>query len=348
MNSQWSGVAGSALTVCVALVVGLASGKAGGQSADAADDNPVPTTVSAEAQNYLRNLRLPPGRAMNYADPAVMTRLRGGLGKMFLLTARRIRTDYTLDPVDLNGVPGLWVRTPDPVRKGKVLLYLHGGGYILGSPATDLALPLRIGPAAGIAVLSAGYRLAPEHPYPAAVDDALTAYRWLLKQGYRGRDIGVFGDSAGGGLTLALALAVRDARLPSPAALVALSPVTDMTGAGDTRQTLKDSDPILRGDATVRRSAYVGEHDPRDPLISPIYADLRGLPPLLIQVGTREVLLSDSVRFARRAREAGVEVTLDVWEGMWHVFQGNPDVPEAKQASDEIADFLRRRVTGKR
>lgn len=310
----------------------------------AAAEMPVPTDISPQAQEFYRQLRPRPAGPMDLSDPAVLERLRTGLGKMFLGFARKIRTDYNLENINAGGVPAVWVRTPEPVRKGKVLLYIHGGGFILGSAQTDLALALRIGPAAGMAVLSVDYRLAPEHPFPAATDDVLAAYRWLLKQGYAGRDIGVFGDSAGGALALSLVLASRDAGLKPPAAVAVLSPVTDLTGAGDTRATLASFDPVLMGDATARWTAYLGGHDPKEPLISPLYGDLKGFPPLLIQVGTREVLLSDSVRLARKARVDGVDVTLDVWEGMWHVWQGNPDAPEASEATDAIVEFFRRHV----
>ncbi|MEO7385867.1 MAG: alpha/beta hydrolase [Gammaproteobacteria bacterium] len=328
------------VSICVALAVALAVAGAA--------ERPVPSSVSPEAQAYLGRLQPRPQVALDYGDPAVMERLRNGLGRMFLASARRIRDDYTLEAIDAGGVPAVWVHTPVPVRKGKVLLYIHGGGFILGSATTDLALPLRIGPATGLPVLSVDYRLAPEHPYPAAANDVLAAYRWLLKQGYKARDIGVLGDSAGGDLALVLVLAARDAGLPAPAAIAVLSPVTDMTGSGDTRVTLGTADPILSGDAPARWSAYLGGQEPGDPKVSPVFADLRGFPPLLVQVGTREVLLSDSVRLARKARTDGVDVTLDVWEGMWHVWQGNPDVPESKAAANEIAAFFRRHVLGQR
>ena len=304
---------------------------------------PVPPDISPEAQEFYRQFR-PRPPAGDLSDPAVLARLRTGLGRMFLGFARGIRTDYTLESVDAGGVPAVWVRTPSPVQKGRVLLYIHGGGFILGSATTDIALPLRIGPAAGMPVLSVDYRLAPEHPHPAAIDDVLGAYRWLLKTGYKAKDIGVFGDSAGGALALALPLAARDAGLKPPAAVVALSPVTDLAGLGDTRTTLAGFDPVLSGDAASRWQAYLGGHDARGSLVSPLYGDLRGFPPLLIQVGGREVLLSDSVRFARKARVAGVDVTLDVWDGMWHVWQSNPGVPEAAEAAEDIAAFFRQRV----
>jgi acetyl esterase/lipase len=335
------------MTRIVAAVALLLAGTLAGAGEEAAGRS-IPSSISPEAQEFYRNLRPRPAGPLDMRDPVTMARLRSGLGQMFLTNARRITTDYTLAPIDTNGVSSFWVRTGTPRHGNKVIVYLHGGGYVLGSAQTDLGLPLRIGPAAGVPVLSVDYRLAPEHPYPAALDDALNAYRWVLAHGYRGRDIAVMGDSAGGGLTLALALAVRNAKLPQPAALLALSPVTDLTMSGDTRASLAGVDPVLTGDSAERFAIYAGEHDPRDPLISPVYGDLKGLPPLLIQVGTREILLSDAVRFARNAREAGVDVTLDVWEGMWHVFQVNPGVPEARQAALEAGRFLETRLVGRR
>lgn len=209
-------------------------------------------------------------------------------------------------------------------------------------------MPLRVGPAAGVPVLSVESRLAPEHPYPDAVDDCLAAYRWLLGTGYRGRDVAFIGDSAGGGLAITCALAARCDGLPAPAAVAALSPLGDLTPMSDTRVTLAGWDPIVVGDPTERFGTYAGTHDPRDPLISPVYADFTGFLPLLIQVGTREVLLSDSIRLAREARGAGVDVTLDPWEGMWHVWQDHATAPEAQQASAEIGRFLEARLTRRR
>lgn len=309
--------------------------------AAAADFTP-PATISPEAQAVYAGFAARPG--LDTTDPAVVARLRKGLGGLFLGNARRIRSDYTLLPVSANGVPAYWVDVPERPRRGRVLLYIHGGGFLLGAATTDLALPLRIGPAAGARVLSVDYRLAPEHPFPAAVDDVLAAYRWLLAEGYQPRHIGVFGDSAGGALTLSLLMAARDAGLPLPRAAALLSPVADLTGEGDTRDTLARTDPVLGGDASRRWSAYLAGTDPRNPLASPVFGDFRGLPPLLIQVGTREVLLSDAVRVARRARAAGVAVDLDVWEGMWHVWQANPGVPESAAAAGELAAFFRDRV----
>lgn len=316
----------------------------------AANDMPIPESISPEAQAYLRSL--PPRRtgSSDFSDPAAAARVRAMLGKMFLTGARRITTDYSLDKVDAGGVPAVWVRLPenaaasrqDP-RKERVLLYLHGGGFVIGAAATDLSIPLRMGIDARLPVLSVDYRLAPEHPYPAALDDSVAAYRWLLKQGYKAGNIGVVGDSAGGQLAVAVVLAAHKAGLPRPGAVVVMSPVTDMTNTGDSYVTMATFDPIQSTDRS-NRVDYMAGHDPKDPLLSPIFADLHDFPPLLIQVGTRDLLLSDSVRLARKARMDGVDVTLDVWDGMWHVFQSNPAVPEAKAASVEAAAFLRRHL----
>ncbi len=316
--------------------------------ADEAVPQPVPAAISPEAQQFYRDLKRRPPVQMDYNDRQAMQRMRDGLAKMFLANARRISTDYTLEAVDAGGVPAWWIRTGEPRHARKALLYLHGGGYILGSAAAQLAVPLRVGPAAGVPVLSVEYRLAPEHPYPAAVDDCLTAYRWLLKTGHQGSDVAFVGDSAGGGLAISCALAARRDGLSMPAAVAALSPLGDLTPASDTRTTLAAWDPIVVGDPTARFALYAGTHDPRDPLISPVYADFTGFPPLLIQVGTREVLLSDSIRLARRARAAGVDITLDAWEGMWHVWQDHATAPEARQAAAEIGRFLEGRLTVRR
>ena len=310
-------------------------------------DIPVPPGISPEAQEFYRQMQARPATSPDLSDPAVIGKLRTGLGKMFLANARRVRTDYTLEPVDAGGVPAIWVRTPEPVRKGRALLYIHGGGFILGSAKTDLSLPLQVGPAAGIAVLSVDYRLAPEHPFPAAVDDVVGAYRWLLGRGYAARDIGVFGDSAGGALALSLVLGARDAGLKLPGAVALLSPVTDLVGIGDTYTTLATLDPVLPGTTARLWEGYLAGRDPRQPLVSPLYGDLAGFPPLLIQAGGREVLLSDSLRLARKARASGVDVTLDVWDGMWHVFQGSSTIPESREAVAALGEFFRKHLDGR-
>ena len=310
------------------------------QTTDEQEQQLIPATVSEQAQAFYARARTGTVPASDAADPERLERIRNMLGRMFRGFAEDISTDFELVAQDLGGVPGFWVKTPQTRRTDKVIVYLHGGGYILGSAETNLGSALRIGSAAGIPVLSVEYRLAPEHPFPAALDDAATAYGWLLDNGYRGGDIAVYGDSAGGGLALALTLHLRDQGTPLPASVAVLSPLTDIAGRGDTRATLAEFDPVLRSAGGGRYALYAGGEPLNHPLISPVYADYHGFPPLLIQVGTREKLLSDSVRLARRARRDGANVTLDVWEGMWHGWHDHPDLPEADLATGEVAQFF--------
>ena len=252
--------------------------------------------------------------------------------------------DVATESVTVNGVPAEWVSTPD-ANPQRVVLYLHGGAYVIGSIKTHRDLAGRISRASGARVLNCDYRLAPEHPHPAAVDDALAAYRWLIDQRRAPAQLAVAGDSAGGGLTIATLVAIRDAGLPLPAAGICLSPWVDLEGIGESMTTAAHLDPMVQKEHLVRMAKlYLGEHDPRSPLAAPLYADLSGLPPLLIQVGTAETLLDDSTRIAERARKAGVTVTLDVWDDMIHVFQAfAPILPEGQQAVDQIGEYLRAR-----
>jgi acetyl esterase/lipase len=229
------------------------------------------------------------------------------------------------------------------------ILYLHGGAYNIGSLKTHRELAARISKASKIKTLLIDYRLAPEHPYPAAVEDTVIAYRWLLKNGFSSNNIVIAGDSSGGGLVIAALVKLRDLGEPFPAAAVCLSAWTDLELTGETMKTHLQKDPFLTP-AWLQYMAkhYAGDNDFHLPLISPIYADLTKLPPLLIQVGSDEILLSDSIRLAERAREAGVDTTLDVWENMWHVwhfFAGK--MPEANIALNHIGRFIRKHISKK-
>jgi acetyl esterase/lipase len=254
--------------------------------------------------------------------------------------------DVATARVDSNGVPAEWVSTPGADER-RVVLYLHGGAYVIGSVNTHRDLAGRISRAAGARVLNVDYRLAPEHPHPAAVDDATAAYRWLLAQGHAPASLAVAGDSAGGGLTVATLVALRDQGHPMPAAGVCLSPWVDLEGIGDSMTARAHLDPMVQRDHLVRMAGfYLGELHPRTPLAAPLYADLSGLPPLYIQVGTAETLLDDATRIAERARKAGVDVTLELWDDMIHVFQAfAPMLPEGQQAVDKIGEYLRARWT---
>jgi epsilon-lactone hydrolase len=253
--------------------------------------------------------------------------------------------DVKVERVTAGAAPAEWLRPPS-ARAGHVTLYLHGGGYVIGSPRSHRHLAAAIAGAAATDALLLDYRLAPEHPFPAAVDDAVAAYRWLLDQGILAEHIAVAGDSAGGGLTVATLLALRDAHLPRPAAGVCISPWVDLTCSGGSYQSKAGVDPIVRqaGVAEMARS-YLGTTDPRSPLASPLFADLRGLPPLLIHVGSDEVLLDDAIGLAERAKAAGVDATLEQWDRMihvWHWFL--PMLDEAQTAVESIGGFIRART----
>jgi acetyl esterase/lipase len=236
----------------------------------------------------------------------------------------------------------IWL-TAAEADKGRTVLYLHGGGYVFGSIGGYRGFAGRISRAAKARVLLPEYRLAPECSHPAATDDALTAYRWLVARGVPGSSIVVVGDSAGGGLAIALASAVRDAGLPTPAAIVAMSPWVDLECTGETMASNAANDPVFSRAQLLRlAAAYLGNTPARGPLASPLYADLTRLPPILIQVSTSEILLDDARRIAQRARDAGVAVTYDLWDGMIHDWQFfAPLLEEGQLAIDRAGEFIR-------
>jgi len=249
------------------------------------------------------------------------------------------------EEVEVSGIPSEWL-IPQDARASDVVLYFHGGGYDLGSIASHRALAAQIGVAAGARVLIVDYRLAPENKFPAAVEDAVASYRWLLSQGYNAGNIVLAGDSSGGGMAAAALVYLRDSGDPMPAGALLLSPHVDLEMTGDSLKTVAWRDPMVRvGPLRKEIASYLGAADPRDPLASPIYADLKGLPPLYIQVGTVEVVLDDSRRLAERARADQVSVELDIWDGMFHVWQAySPLLAEGKQAIQALGKFARGRM----
>ena len=253
--------------------------------------------------------------------------------------------DVEVTGVDAGGVPAHWLAAPGS-SGGRALLYLHGGGYDRGSLRSHGETAARLGRAAGMRVLFPDYRLAPEHPFPAALDDALAAWRWLrAAQNLEAASLAVAGDSAGGGLAVALCVALRDAGEALPAAAVLMSPLADLTASGASVTERAGQDPIFTpAMARALGAGYLAGADPKTPLASPLFADLAGLPPLLIQVGTAELLLSDSERLAEAAAGAGVEVTLQVGDGLPHFYQCMLGTPEAAEATSQIASFLRAQV----
>jgi epsilon-lactone hydrolase len=248
--------------------------------------------------------------------------------------------------VSAGGVDGEWIAGSN-AHHDKAVLYFHGGGFRLGSVSSHRELIARIAEASGCRVLAINYRLAPEHRFPAPLEDATAAYGWMLDQGLRPNNIALAGDSAGGNLALAAMLSLRRRGALLPAAAVLMSPWTDLAATGESYVSRADADPIHQPPMILALAKnYLGKDgDPRDPLASPLYAELAGLPPLLIQVGDRETVLDDSVMFADKARAAGIDVELQIWDGMIHVFQMFAcELAEAGQAIDSIAQFLKRHL----
>jgi acetyl esterase/lipase len=258
-----------------------------------------------------------------------------------------IPEDIGLQTRTLAGVACDEVRAPGASPQ-TVVLYLHGGGYAICSPRTHRRLAYDISAASGATCVVPDYRLAPEHPFPAAVEDAVAVYGQLIDDGISPSRIVVAGDSAGGGLTVATLLRLRDQGQPLPAAGVCLSPWTDMQATGESMTSKADVDPMVRRDGLEQMAAwYLNGADPRDPLASPIHADLSGLPPLLVQVGGDETLLDDASRLAERARAHGVEVAYEEWERMfhvWHLFAHM--LSEGRDAISRIGDFVATRTAG--
>lgn len=248
-------------------------------------------------------------------------------------------------PIDAGGVAAEWLLPADATANAS-LLYLHGGGYALGSIESHRHMAAQIAEAAGVRTLIIEYRLAPEHPFPAGLEDAVTAYHWLRAEGTAPSDIVISGDSAGGGLTMATLLSLKKEGAAMPAGAALISPWVDLEGTGESMKTKGAQDPIIRAQGLAAFTKYyVGGHDPQAPLASPLYGDLAGLPPLLIHVGSAEVLLDDSTRLAKKATEAGVEVELDVWEEMIHVWHYYAErIPEGRDAIAKIADFIKQRL----
>jgi len=263
------------------------------------------------------------------------------LGDRFLPAA-----DIAIEAVSAGGVPAEWVRAPG-ASENMTVLFTHGGGYCIGSPRTHRDLVGRLSRASRARFLSIDYRLAPEHPFPAAVEDAVKTYEWLLNQGVGPSQLALCGDSAGGGLALATIVALRERKYRLPAAVACISPLTDLAYTGETLVTNEALDPISRRDtssALARR--YLGGQDvSRNPLASPLYADFQGFPPLQILVGSHEILLDNSTRVAERARAAGVDVDIEVWEGMVHIWPYFAAIlPKGQEAIERMGSYLARRL----
>jgi monoterpene epsilon-lactone hydrolase len=253
-----------------------------------------------------------------------------------------IAHDVIVEPLTANGVRAEWTSTPQDSRDAAVL-YVHGGGYVIGSLDSHRHMVSEAGRAAKAWALALDYRLAPEHPFPAAVEDAVSGYRFLLSRGIRSGRIAIAGDSAGGGLVVAAMLAIREAGLAQPACGWCISPWVDMEGIGESMSTKAEADPMVQRAGLLEMAGlYLGGADPRSPLAAPMYADLRGLAPLLIQVGAAETLLDDAIRLARVAGAADVRVDLQIWPEMvhvWHLF--HPELKAGLRAIEQGGAFVR-------
>jgi monoterpene epsilon-lactone hydrolase len=258
-----------------------------------------------------------------------------------------IARDVTIEPVTANGVPAEWTSTPQDDGDA-ALLYVHGGGYVIGSLDSHRHMVSEAGRAAKAWALALDYRLAPEHPFPAAVEDAVSGYRYLLSRGIRPGRIAIAGDSAGGGLVVAAMLAIREAGLAQPACGWCISPWVDMEGIGESMSSKAEADPMVQKAGLLEMAnLYLGGARPRSPLAAPIYADLRGLAPLLIQVGAAETLLDDAIRLAKVAGAADVRVDLQIWPEMvhvWHLF--HPELKAGLRAIEQGGSYVRTMMAG--
>lgn len=261
----------------------------------------------------------------------------------FLMEQHPISSEVKIEEIDAGGIPAEWEISPN-VDENKVLIYFHGGGQVLGSPKSGRPYTVEIGKAAGVKILSVDYSLAPEKPFPAGINDCYTSYKWLLSTGVKPEKIFFGGASAGGNMTISTLLKIRDEGAPMPAGAVVLSPGIDYTPKSKTIFKNAPTDPVM-ADVGIFWwiPAYLNGQNPTNPLISPVFADLKGLPPTLVQVSTCEMLYDHSTRFIERAKEVGVKVFLQEWDDMPHVWQnyGLYDLPEAKEAIDKIGEFIK-------
>lgn len=290
-------------------------------------------TISSAERNARRMLPL-----MRFMQTWLPLRWSGHLNR-WSLKRSRMPVGVTRRPVSADGVPCDWL-IPENSPDDQVLLYLHGGGFVYGQTQLHLEMGAYLAQKIGARVLMVDYRLAPAHPFPAALEDCVTACRWLSKQSIPAPRIAIAGDSAGGNLTITTMMKLRDSGDQLPVAAACLSPVIDLSDKEDSAQPYRD--PLLPDRAIQRyRLSYVAGHDPRDPLISPVFGDWHGLPPLLIHVGEDEILRSDAEQAEKLARAAGVDVRLEVYPRMWHVWQLFMEVPQSIQSLDDIAGFLK-------
>ena len=307
-----------------------------------ANSVPPPEGISEAAKKVWPDLPQVPLQAH---DLRKLAALRKFVNLIDDATFEKLKTPYSMKDRVINGITTLWITPPQLKHKDKVMIFIHGGGWIVNSRKAQLKFQADVASSLGVKLVSIEYRLAPEHPYPAALDDIVAAYTGIIKE-YGAENAGLFGTSAGGGLTLATLLRLKADGLPLPGASAPLSPGADMTASGYSYRAVGLQDPILDPyGAYSAMQGYVGRADPKDPLVSPVFGDYTGVTPLFLLCGTAEIVGSDAIRVAARARSQGAEVTLLISDGMWHVPIGNGSgVPELQLAYDEMIKFFRRHL----
>jgi acetyl esterase/lipase len=318
--------------------------EAGLQVAYGANPIPVPEVLSEEAKAAWLNLPKLPLPANNPKQLAAMRQLTDMLDNAVY---EQLRESYSIEDAKLNGITTMWITPPELSHEDRVMVFIHGGGFVVNSRKSQLALQAAVASKLGVKVVSIEYPLAPEHPYPAATDAIVAAYQGLLDQ-YGAANIGLFGTSAGGGHVLATLLRLKRDGIALPSVSAALSPGADMSFSGDSFTFVGAQDPILPVQGAIDSlSSYRGEADPKDPLVSPVFGDWTGMTPLFLFAGTREIVMSDAIRIAAGARRDGCEVALLVSDGMWHVSVADGSgVPEEQFAFDQMIVFLTKHLLG--
>ena len=300
---------------------------------------PVPEVLSVEAKRAWLNL---PQIPLPANDPKQLDAMRRFTAALDQAAYEELKEPYSIHDLAINGITTMWITPPELTYDDKAMVFIHGGAYIVNSRRSQLPLQTSVASKLGVRVTSIGYPLAPEHPYPAATDAIVEAYKGLLDQ-YDAANLGLFGTSAGGGLVLATLMRLRQDSLPLPAATAALSPGADLTLSGDLFTLCGARDPILPVQGAIDSFAgYYGTADPSDPLVSPIFGDFTDVTPIFLLAGTREMIGSDAIRTAAAARKDGCDVTLIVNDGMWHMgIADGSGIPEQQFAFDQMIDFLR-------
>ncbi|MCU9812703.1 MULTISPECIES: alpha/beta hydrolase [Paraclostridium] len=278
---------------------------------------------------------------MYFSDSDFITCFRNFMDESLNQSLKDLKQDYSLNEVDIKGIKAAWIESLNSIKNKGVIIYLHGGCYIYGNINNYCTIPVQISNTTGLKVLSVNYSLAPENPFPKAIEDVQNIYEYLIEEGYTSDQIVIVGDSAGGGLALATVIKLRDLKADLPAALGLFSPWVDLTLKGDTIETLKDFDNVLsKRQLEGAAKIYAEKQELTNPLISPVFADLKNCPPMMILAGGREILLSDSINLARKATLDNTTVNFIVWDKLDHVFAVDSTLSESKEAIEILGKFL--------